>query len=70
MVEFNNKNHSQIMNKMPPNHQNTKSLQKEFKEIPQELDEIGRKIVHAAYLVHKALGPGLVIYPYLQVKVN
>ncbi|MCH8318532.1 MAG: GxxExxY protein [Bacteroidetes bacterium] len=44
---------------MPLNHQNTKSHKKIFKPIPQELEEIGKKIVHAAYLVHKALGPGL-----------
>jgi GxxExxY protein len=44
---------------MPPNHENTKFLQKEFSSIPGELDEIGKKIVHAAYLVHKSLGPGL-----------
>ena len=44
---------------MPPNHQDTKSHEKEFEQIPAELDEIGKKIVHAAYLVHKALGPGL-----------
>ena len=44
---------------MPPNHQGTKFLQKEFEPVPLELDDIGKKIVHAAYLVHKALGPGL-----------
>ncbi|MCH8903659.1 MAG: GxxExxY protein [Bacteroidetes bacterium] len=44
---------------MPPKHQNTKSHEIEYEPIPLELDEIGRKIVHAAYLVHKALGPGL-----------
>lgn len=44
---------------MPPNLQNAKPHQKEFTPVPQELDEIGKKIVHAAYLVHKALGPGL-----------
>ena len=38
---------------MPPNHGNTKSHQKEFKPVPMELDEIGKKIVHAAYLVGK-----------------
>jgi GxxExxY protein len=27
--------------------------------IPHELEEIGRNIVHCAYLVHKNLGPGL-----------
>ena len=27
--------------------------------IPADLEEIGKKIVHAAFLVHKALGPGL-----------
>jgi len=44
---------------MPLNHENTKSHKRNFKPIPQELEEIGKKIVHAAYLVHKALGPGL-----------
>lgn len=44
---------------MPPNHENTKSHQRKFIPIELELDEIGKKIVHAAYLVHKALGPGL-----------
>jgi GxxExxY protein len=43
---------------MPPNLQSSKSHQ-EFTPIPQNLDEVGKKIVHAAYLVHKALGPGL-----------
>lgn len=27
--------------------------------IPEELEEIGKKIVHCAYLVHSKLGPGL-----------
>ena len=44
---------------MPQNHQNTKSHKKEFVPIPHELEEIGKKIVHAAYLVHRALGTGL-----------
>ena len=35
------------------------SHQRTFEPVPEELDEIGKKIVHAAYLVHKALGPGL-----------
>ncbi len=30
-----------------------------FEPIPEDLDVIGRKIVHCAYAVHKALGPGL-----------
>ena len=33
--------------------------QKIFKPIPIELDTIGKKIVDAAYTVHKNLGPGL-----------
>ncbi len=37
-----------ILTTMPLNHQNTKTLQKEFNVIPTELDEIGKKIVHAA----------------------
>ena len=44
---------------MPPNHKNTKSHQKYFKPIPEELEIIGKKIVDAAYTVHKKLGPGL-----------
>ena len=44
---------------MPQNHENTKSHEKRFNPIPSELEDIGKKIVHAAYLVHKALGPGL-----------
>ena len=44
---------------MPQNHEITKSHKKDFSPIPEELEEIGGKIVHAAYLVHRALGPGL-----------
>ena len=32
---------------------------KKFKPIPSQLDIIGKKIVDAAYTVHKNLGPGL-----------
>ncbi len=32
---------------------------KEFEPIPIELETIGKKIVDAAYTVHKTLGPGL-----------
>jgi GxxExxY protein len=45
---------------MPPNHQDTKSHQKDiFKPVPIELDIIGKKIVDSAYCVYKNLGPGL-----------
>ena len=52
---------------MPPKHKDTKLHQRtiennrdnDYDPIPVELDEIGKKIVHAAYFVHKALGPGL-----------
>ena len=44
---------------MPQNHQCSKIHQKDFIPISDELDEIGKQIVHAAYLVHKTLGPGL-----------
>jgi len=30
-----------------------------YEELPQEIEEIGKKIVDAAYTVHKNLGPGL-----------
>jgi len=43
----------------PQNLKNTQSHKKEFQSIPQELEDIGKRVVHAAYLVHKALGPGL-----------
>ena len=33
--------------------------QKTFDPIPQELEIIGQKIVESAYIIHKALGPGL-----------
>ena len=38
---------------------NTKMIKKIYKPIPVELDKIGRKIVDAAYTIHKNLGPGL-----------
>ena len=36
-----------------------KDRKKEFEPIPKYLDEIGTKIVQAAFNVHKELGPGL-----------
>lgn len=36
-----------------------KIIMKKFKPIPSQLDIIGKKIVDAAYTVHKNLGPGL-----------
>lgn len=30
-----------------------------YQDIPKELNELGKKIVDAAYTVHKKLGPGL-----------
>ena len=36
-----------------------RKIKKEFEPIPKHLDEIGTKIVQAAYNVHKELGPGL-----------
>ncbi len=30
-----------------------------FTPIPYDEEEIGKAVVHAAYTVHKALGPGL-----------
>ena len=40
---------------MLPNHENLKIHQRKFEPIPEELDIIGKKIVDAAYTVHKAL---------------
>ena len=44
---------------MPQNHENTKLHQKNYIPISDELEDIGKKIVDAAYTVHKNLGPGL-----------
>jgi GxxExxY protein len=43
---------------MPQNHKNSKS-HKKFDPISPELELIGKKIVDAAFTVHKNLGPGL-----------
>ena len=44
---------------MPQNHKNTKFHQKSYAPIPIEMEVIGKKIVDAAYTIHKNLGPGL-----------
>ena len=36
-----------------------KKIMKQFDQIPEELEIIGRKIVDSAFTVHKNLGPGL-----------
>jgi GxxExxY protein len=36
-----------------------KEPRKNYKAIPEELNALGKKIVDAAYKVHKSLGPGL-----------
>ena len=44
---------------MPQKHESTKYHQKEYNPISNELEQIGKQIVDAAYTVHKNLGPGL-----------
>ena len=44
---------------MPQNNEDTKSHKKIFNPLPKETEIIGKKIVDAAYSVHKTLGPGL-----------
>jgi GxxExxY protein len=44
---------------MPQNRESTKSHKKQFEPVPSEIEDIGKKIVHAAYTVHRDLGPGL-----------
>ena len=44
---------------MPPSHQDTKMHKGNFKPLTSREEEIGKAIVDAAYIVHKALGPGL-----------
>ncbi|HNY06939.1 MAG TPA: GxxExxY protein [Bacteroidales bacterium] len=50
---------------MPQNHENTKLHQKNYIPISDELEGIGRKIVDAAYTVHKNLGSGLLEKVYV-----
>jgi len=38
---------------------NSENQQRKYAPIPEELNEIGTKIVNAAFAVHKNLGPGL-----------
>ena len=44
---------------MPLNHENTKGDKKWYEPIPEELETLWKKIVDAAFTVHKTLGPGL-----------
>jgi GxxExxY protein len=44
---------------MATNLQNSNIYRKHHEPIPQELEDIGKLIVDAAYTVHKNLGPGL-----------
>ncbi len=34
-------------------------MKKEYEPLSDDIEQLGKKIVHAAYLVHKELGPGL-----------
>ncbi len=43
---------------LPRSHKGSKETMK-ARTLPEEIEEIARKIVDAAYTVHKALGPGL-----------
>jgi len=45
--------------RQPQKLKNTKEHKKEFEPIPEEMEIIGKKIVDAAYTVHKGIGPGL-----------
>ncbi len=44
---------------MPPRHQDTKKHQDMYDKISEEEDRIGKRVVNAAFHVHKELGPGL-----------
>ena len=59
MIDRKSNNNYMPQNHDPDSYRDTKSHKKRFNPIPSELEDIGKKIVHAAYLVHKALGPGL-----------
>ena len=43
----------------PPRHKDTKKPKVEFEPLSRGEEEIAKKIVNAAYTVHKTLGPGL-----------
>ena len=45
---------------MTSTNENNRFNKNQFPTIQPDLEEIGKKIVHAAYLVHKTLGPGLI----------
>jgi len=44
---------------MPKRHEDIKFHKEKFLSLTQEEEAIGKAIVNAAYVVHKALGPGL-----------
>jgi len=44
---------------MPQRQEDTRSHQEKYKPLSPEEEAIGKAIVNAAYIVHKALGPGL-----------
>ena len=44
---------------MPQRQEDSKNHKERYKPLPAELDDISRLIVDAAYVVHYALGPGL-----------
>ena len=44
---------------MPQRHEDSKFHKEKFTILPLEEEAIGKTIVNAAYIVHKALGPGL-----------
>jgi len=39
--------------------ENARKLSKLYKPVPLDIEEIGKKVLDAAYTVHSALGPGL-----------
>ncbi len=44
---------------MPQRQEDTKVHKERYEPISQELEQIGRKIIDAAFAVHSTLGPGL-----------
>ena len=44
---------------MPQKHKGSKIHKKDYEPIPENIEIIGKKIVDAAYTIHKNLGPGL-----------
>ena len=47
------------LSELPQRHKGTKKKKMSFKPLSEEIEKIAKKVIDAAYVVHKELGPGL-----------